>query len=63
MYLDYESFVDCLIKSGYKKTHSDLTTEFWEGFTAWVELAHNEDYEYVVKIESGSIIHVEKADD
>ena len=37
MYLDYESFVDCLIKSGYNKTHSDLTTEFWGGFTAWVE--------------------------
>ena len=62
MYLDYESFVDCLIKSGYKKIHSDLTTEFWEGLTAWVELTHL-DYEYVVKIDSGSIIHVEKVDD
>ena len=61
MYLDYESFVDCLIKSGYKKTHSDLTTEFWEGFTAWIELTQ-QDYEYVVKIDSGSIIHVEKVE-
>ncbi len=29
MYLDYESFVDCLIKSGYEKTHSCLTHETW----------------------------------
>ena len=29
MYLDYESFVDCLIKSGYKKTYSDLVSETW----------------------------------
>ena len=29
MYLDYESFVDCLIKSGYKKTNSCLTHETW----------------------------------
>ena len=27
MYLDYESFVDCLIKSGYKKANSCLTHE------------------------------------
>ena len=29
MYLDYESFVDCLIKSGYSKKCSDLMTEMW----------------------------------
>ena len=29
MYLDYESFVDCLIKSGYKKIRSCLTHETW----------------------------------
>ena len=29
MYLDYESFVDCLIKSGYKKTNSCFTHETW----------------------------------
>ena len=29
MYLDYESFVDCLIKSGYRKIHSDLVSETW----------------------------------
>ena len=29
MYLDYESFVDCLIKSGYTKKCSDLITEIW----------------------------------
>ena len=29
MYLDYESFVDCLIKSGYNKKCSDLMTEIW----------------------------------
>ena len=63
MYLDYESFVDCLINSGFKKTYSDLTTEFWDGFDYWVELTHNEDYKYVVKVDSGSIIHVEKAED
>ena len=63
MYLDYESFVDCLIKSGYNKTHSDLTTEFWDGFDYWVELTHNEDYKYVVKVDYGRIIYVEKVDD
>ena len=29
MYLDYESFVDCLIKSGYTKKYSDLMIEIW----------------------------------
>ena len=29
MYLDYESFVDCLIKSGYTKKCSDLASETW----------------------------------
>ena len=33
MYLDYESFVDCLIKSGYRKIHSDLTNETWKSGT------------------------------
>ncbi len=63
MYLDYESFVDCLIKSGYKKTYSDLTTEFWDGIDSWAELTHDEDYKYVVNVDSGSIIHVEKVDE
>ena len=40
MYLDYDSFIDCLIKSGYKKTHSDLNKEYW-GFTDDViEITH-----------------------
>lgn len=59
MYLDYESFIDCLVKSGYKKTDSCLTKEFWVGYTVWVELIH-QDYERVVKVESGNIIRVEK---
>ena len=29
MYLDYESFIACLIKSGYKKIHSCLKYETW----------------------------------
>ena len=29
MYLDYESFVDCLIKSGYNKIRSNLVSETW----------------------------------
>ena len=29
MYVDYESFIDCLIKSGYKKIHSSLKYETW----------------------------------
>ena len=29
MYLDYKSFVDCLIKSGYEKIRSCLTHETW----------------------------------
>ena len=29
MYLDYESFVDCLINSGYNKIRSDLVSEIW----------------------------------
>ena len=29
MYLDYESFVDCLIESGYNKVRSDLVSETW----------------------------------
>ena len=38
MYLDYESFVDCLIKSGYKKTHSCLKYETWRNGTDNVEI-------------------------
>ena len=29
MYLDYESFIDCLVKSGYNKVSSDLVSETW----------------------------------
>ena len=40
VYLDYESFVDCLIKSGYNKQCSDLNKEYW-GFTDDViEITH-----------------------
>ena len=38
VYLDYESFVDCLIKSGYKKTNSDFTHETWGNGTSNVEI-------------------------
>ena len=38
MYLDYESFVDCLIKSGYKKTNSCLTHETWTNGKDIVEI-------------------------
>ena len=38
MYLDYESFVDCLIKSGYTKKCSDLMTEIWSSGTDHLEI-------------------------
>lgn len=38
MYLDYESFVDCLIKSGYNKKCSDLITEIWSSGTDHLEI-------------------------
>ena len=38
MYLDYESFVDCLIKSGYTKKCSDLMTEMWSSGTDHLEI-------------------------
>ena len=38
MYLDYESFVDCLIKSGYTKKCSDLMTEMWSSGTDHFEI-------------------------
>ena len=38
MYLDYESFVDCLIKSGYEKTNSCLTHETWTNGKDIVEI-------------------------
>ena len=41
MYLDYESFVDCLIKSGYNKIRSDLVSETlvngWYGIEIMVD--------------------------
>ena len=38
MYLDYESFVVCLIKSGYAKKCSDLTTEIWSNGADHLEI-------------------------
>ena len=38
MYLDYESFVDCLIKSGYTKKCYDLMTEIWSSGTDHLEI-------------------------
>lgn len=38
MYLDYESFVDCLIKSGYTKKCSDLMIEIWSSGTDHLEI-------------------------
>ena len=38
MYLDYESFVDCLIESGYTKKCSDLMTEIWSSGTDHLEI-------------------------
>ena len=38
MYLDYESFVDCLIKSGYRKIHSDLMIEIWSSGADHLEI-------------------------
>ena len=51
MYLYYESFVDCLIKSGYKKIHSDLTNETWKKWDGVIVLTQD-DYTWVVKINS-----------
>ena len=38
MYLDYESFADCLIKSGYAKKCSDLMTEIWSNGADHLEI-------------------------
>ena len=38
MYLDYESFVDCLINSGYTKKYSDLMTEIWSNSIDHLEI-------------------------
>jgi hypothetical protein len=43
MYLDYESFVDCLIKGGYEKTCSDLTTETWSNGVAYLVIIIDDD--------------------
>ena len=40
MYLDYESFIDCLIKSGYYKKCSDLNKEYWEFTDDVIEITH-----------------------
>ena len=42
MYLDYESFVDCLIKSGYKKTNSCWGCETWVRGKDVVEIRVND---------------------
>ena len=38
MYLDYEIFIDCLIKSGYTKKCSDLMTEIWSNGADHLEI-------------------------
>ena len=38
MYLDYESFVGCLIKSGYTKKCSDLMIEMWSNGADHLEI-------------------------
>ena len=43
MYLDYESFVDCLIKSGYTKKCSDLMTEIWSNNIYHLEIIIDDD--------------------
>lgn len=43
MYLDYESFVDCLIKSGYTKKCSDLMIEIWSSGTDHLEIIIDDD--------------------
>ena len=42
MYLDYESFVDCLIESGYKKTNSCFAHETWVRGKDVVEIRVND---------------------
>lgn len=43
MYLDYESFVECLIKSGYTKKCSDLMTEMWSNGADHLEIIIDDD--------------------
>ena len=43
MYLDYESFVDYLIKSGYTKKCSDLMTEMWSNGADHLEIIIDDD--------------------
>lgn len=50
MYLDYESFVDCLIKSGYTKKCSDLMIEIWSSGIDHLEIIIDGDI--VVSIET-----------
>ena len=38
MHLYYESFVDCLMKSGYTKRCSDLMVEIWSRGTDHLEI-------------------------
>lgn len=54
MYLDYESFVDCLIKSGYTKKCSDLMTEIWSNNIDHLEIIIDGDI--VVGIETFEIV-------
>ena len=38
MYLYHESFIDCLIKSGYAKKCSDLMAEIWSNGADHLEI-------------------------
>ena len=51
MYLDYESFIDCLIKSGYKKTHSSLNHETWVNGKDGVEIRVDDSIVYGIVYE------------
>lgn len=55
MYLHYDNFVDCLVKSGYRKIHSDLTNETWKKWDSVIVLTQD-DYTWVVKVDSSRCI-------
>ena len=48
MYVDYESFIACLIKSGYKKIHSCLKYETWRNGTDNVEIRVDDSIVYEI---------------
>ena len=48
MYVDYESFIDCLIKSGYKKIRSSLEYETWVNGKDQVEIRVDDSIVYEI---------------